>query len=183
MPRASTPDQRILKRLLQRSVDTVTHILDGAVATNDEGLAKVWIDALALGVDADQVQFLPTAIDHVLDAEVKFAAHDDRMRLTGELVEEVERYTVDFVVHVQALDVLAVIFHDDIDQVIDGAAVVTDEDFAVEELVVAQDAHDHLLVEAFWGGLEGDLHAAGLFRFEINISGGAVSVNGYFRGR
>ena len=45
---------------------------------------------------------MPTSLDHVLDTEVKLATHHDRVRFTRQLVEEVERDGVDFVIHVQA---------------------------------------------------------------------------------
>jgi len=46
---------------------------------------------------------------------------------------------VDFVIDVQTLDVLSVVFHNHVDKVIHGGGFVTDKNLAVEELVVAQD--------------------------------------------
>ena len=37
------PDQCILECLLQRSVDLITHLLDGGLITDDKGLAEVRI--------------------------------------------------------------------------------------------------------------------------------------------
>ena len=54
-----------------------------------------------LRVDAHQPQLLPAAVHDVLDAEVELAAHDGRVRLARELVEEVEADGVDLVVYVE----------------------------------------------------------------------------------
>ena len=151
-------------------MDPVTDVLNRAVAPDDQGLGKVGLDTFTLGVDADQVELLPAALDDVLDAQVHLARHDDGVGLARELIEEVERHRVDLVVDVQALDVLAVVLHDDVDEVVDGHVLVADEDLAVEDLVVAQDVHDHLLVQPLGRGLEGDFHAAGFFGFEVDVS-------------
>lgn len=63
------------------------------------------------------------------------------------------------------------LFHDDVDKVVDGDVFVADEHFAVEDLVVPQDVVDHFLVEVFGGCLEGDFHAAGGFDFEVDVAG------------
>lgn len=165
VPCARPPDQRILERVLERPVDGVAHVLDGTVAPHDERLVKVGLHALALGVDADEAQLLPAPVDDVLDPEVELAAHDHRVRLARQLVQEVERHAVDLVVHVQALDVLAVVLHDDVDEVVHGRVLVANEDLAVEDLVVAEDVVEHLLVEILGRGLECDFHAARLLRF------------------
>lgn len=170
--RAGAPDERILERVLERAVDPVAHILNGAVVAHNERLAKVRVGALALGVDAHEVELLPAPVDDVLDAEVELAAHDDGVVLARELVEEVERDAVDLVVDVQALDVLAVVLHDDVDEVVDGDVLVADEHLAVEDLVVAEDVVDHLLVNSLGGRLEGDFHAAGRFDLEVDVTGG-----------
>lgn len=171
MPSAGAPDQGVFEGLFERPVDAVAHVLDGAITPDDQSLAKVWVGALALGVDADQLELLPAAVDDVLDAQVELATHDARVRLTRKLVEEVQGHAVDLVVDVQALDVLAVVLHDHVDEVVDRHVLVAHQDFAVEDLVVAQDVHHHFLVQPVLGRrLEGDLHAAGLFGFEVDVS-------------
>lgn len=82
-------------------MNAVAYVLDGAVAAHNERLAEVRVDALALGIDADQRQLLPAAVDDILDAQIQLAAHDNRVRLTRELVEKVERDGVDLVVDVE----------------------------------------------------------------------------------
>jgi len=82
-----------------------------------------------------------------------------------------------------------VVFHDDVDEVVDGccdarmSAVTGGEEvygmgltvfvsyqhFAVEHLVVPQDVVEHLLVEVFRRGLEGDLHAACFLHFQVDV--------------
>lgn len=131
-------------------MNAVTDVLDGTVAADDQRLAKVRIHTLSLGVDADELELLPAAIHDVLDAEVELAAHDDGLRLAGELVQEVDRDAIDLVVHIETLDVLAVVLHDDVDEVVDGGVFVADEDFAVEDFVVAKDVEEHFFVEVLW---------------------------------
>ncbi len=55
---------------------------------------------LPFGIYPHELQFLPAALDDVLDAEVELAAHDDRVRLARELIEKAEADAVDFVVDV-----------------------------------------------------------------------------------
>lgn len=171
VPGTRAPHKRILERFLETAVDAVAHVLDGAVAPHNERLAKVRISALALGVDADEPQLLPAPVDDVLDAEVELAAHHHGLRLPGKLVEEVERDAVDLVVHVETLDVLAVVLHDDINEVVDRGILVTDEYLAVKHLVITQDVVDHLLVNVLGRCLERNLHTARLLRLQVNVAG------------
>lgn len=48
-----TPNECILEGLLERTVDAIAHVLDSAIAADDQRLTKVGVDSLALGVDAD----------------------------------------------------------------------------------------------------------------------------------
>lgn len=48
--------------------------------------------------------------------------------------------------------------------------LVSDQYFTVEDLVVAQDVVEHLLVQALRWRLKGDFHATSLLDFEINVS-------------
>lgn len=169
MSRTGTPYQGVLEGLLERPVDPITHVLNGTVAPHNQSLAEIRVGTLALGVDADEVELLPAAIDDVLDAQVELAAHDDGLGLAGQLIEEVERHAVDLVVDVEAVDVLAVVLHDDVDEVVHGGVLIADQDLAVEDLVVAEDGADHFLVEVFGRGLERDLHAAGFFGLEVDV--------------
>lgn len=101
MPRARAPHQRILEALLQRTMHLVTHVLDGAVLSHDQGFAEVGLHALPLRVYPHEVQLLPGAVDDIADAEVELAGHDDRVVFVRELVEELHRDAVDFVVDVE----------------------------------------------------------------------------------
>lgn len=168
--RARTPDQGVLEGVLESAMDPIAHVLNGAVAPHNQCLGEVGIHTLALRVDPDQLEFLPAALHDVLDTEVVLATHDDGLRLTGELVEEVKRDGVDLVVDVEALDVLAVVLHDDVDEVVDGGVFVADEDFGVEDLVVAEDVVEHLVIKILGGCLEGNLHTARRLRLEVNIA-------------
>ena len=60
--------------------------------------------------------------------------------------------------------------HDGVDEVVHGGVFVAHEDFDVEELVVAEDVVQHLLVKVFGGGLEGDFHAAGFFGLKVDVA-------------
>lgn len=93
------------------------------------------------------------------------------MRFPCKLVQEVERDAINFVVDVETLDVFAMVFHNDIDEVINGAVFISDENFAVENFVVAKDVVDHLLINILGGCLEGNLHTAGGLGFEVDVSG------------
>lgn len=62
------------------------------------------------------------------------------------------------------------IFHDDVDEVIYSTVFVSDEDFAVEDFVVAENVVDHFLIDIFGGCLEGYFHAASGFGFEVDVS-------------
>ena len=55
---------------------------------------------LPFSVHPYQTQLHPASVDDVLDAEIELAAHDYRVWFTGELVEELDADTVDFVVRV-----------------------------------------------------------------------------------
>lgn len=158
-------------------MDPVTHILDAAVTSHNQGLAKVGLHGLALRVYPNQLELLPAAVNHILDAQVQLAAHDDGLRLPRQTVQEIERNAINLVVHIQALDVLAVVLHDDVDEVVDGGVFVTHQDFAVEDFVVAEDVVEHLLVEMFRGRLEGDFHAACFFGFEIDVAARRTTVS------
>ena len=158
-------------------MDRVTHILNAASMSHNQGFAKVWFDALSLRVDPHQVQILPAPLDDVLHAEVKLAGHDNGVGFTGELVEEVERDGVDLVIHVQAVDVGAVVFHDHVDEVVDRGVFVPDEHLAVEHLVVAEDVVDELFVDVFRRGLERDFHAPGFLLLKVDVGWGAVEAN------
>lgn len=102
MLRALAPHQRILERLLHAPVDGVAHILDAAPLSHDQRFAEIRLDPLPLRVDAHEVQVGPAALDHVGDAEVQLAGHDDGVGFAREGVEEGERDGVDFVVDVEA---------------------------------------------------------------------------------
>lgn len=101
-------------------MNRIAYILNTAIPAHNQRLAEIRLDALALGVDADQAQFFPAAVDDFGDAEVELAAHDGCVGFAGEGVEVLERDGVDFVVDVEAFDVGAVIFHDDVDELVDG---------------------------------------------------------------
>lgn len=170
MPRTGAPHQRVLERLLERTMNPIADILNRTITPHDQRLAKVRVDTFSLRVQPDQSQLLPAPIHHVLDTQVQLATHDDRVGLARQLVQEIERYAVDLVVHVQTLDVLAVVLHDDVDEVVDGCFVIADEDLTVEHLVVAQDVVDHLFVNILGWGLEVDLHATCFLWLEVDVS-------------
>ena len=48
--------------------------------------------------------------------------------------------------------------------------LVTDQHFAVEQLIVAKYVVEHLLIEVFRRGLEGYFHSSGFLGFEINVA-------------
>jgi hypothetical protein len=63
-----------------------------------------------------------------------------------------------------------VVFHDGVDEVIDGGVFVADEHFAVEHFVVFEDVVEHFFVEVFGGRGEVDFHTAGFFGLEVDVA-------------
>ena len=57
--------------------------------------------AVPLCVDPHQLQLLPAALYDVLDPQVKLAAHDNSIRFSGELVQEIKRNGVYLIVDVK----------------------------------------------------------------------------------
>lgn len=94
--------QSILERLLQRPMNLITHILNTAIAPDNQRLAEIGIHAPPLRVDAHEAQLVPAALDDVLNAEVELARHHGGVGLAGESVEVLEGDGVDFVVDVEA---------------------------------------------------------------------------------
>lgn len=156
---------------------SVAHVFNGAVTPHNQCLAKVWVASFSLGVNADELELFPAPVHDVLDSQVKLAAHDDSVVFSGELVQKVKRDAVNLVVDVQTLDVLAVIFHNDVDEVVDSGVFVSDKYLAVENLVVAENVINHLLVYVVRWRLEGDFHAASLLDLEVDISAFFLSAN------
>ena len=100
VPRTGSPDHGVLERVLQRPVHLITHILDRGLVAYDESFAEVGLFPFSLGVDPHQLQLLPASVDDILDPQVELAAHDDRVRLSSQLVQEVQRDRVDLVVDI-----------------------------------------------------------------------------------
>lgn len=69
------------------------------------------------------------------------------------------------------------VFHDYVDEIVDGAVFVSDQYFAIEDLVVAKNVVDHFLINVFGRCLEGDFHAARGFGFEVDVSVWVSSVS------
>lgn len=59
------------------------------------------LDAIPLGIDSHQLELLPASLHYVLDSEIKLTAHDDRVGLSCQLVEKIERDRINLVVYVQ----------------------------------------------------------------------------------
>ena len=70
MSRTGTPYQRILERILESPVNAITYIFYSAVTAHNQSLAKIGLCTLALGVDADQLEFLPASVDDILNTQV-----------------------------------------------------------------------------------------------------------------
>lgn len=119
MLRARAPNKRVLETLLQRPVDRVAHILDVAALPHDQRFVERRLDASALRVYAHELQLFPAPLDDFFDAEVQLARHDGRVVFAGQVVEVLEADAVDFVVDVETLDVGSVVFHDDVDELVD----------------------------------------------------------------
>jgi len=171
MLRTRTPYQRKLERLLDCPVDLIANVLDCASSSHDQRLAEVRVIAPLLRVDAHQLQFLPAPIDNILETEVQLTRHDDGMRLACQLVQVRQTDGIDLIIDVQALDVLAMVDVDDVDEVVNCGVLVADQHFGVEDLVVLQHLVDHLFVKtAFGRRLEVDLHSAGLLGLQVDVS-------------
>ena len=120
MLRARTPHKRVLETLLQRPVNRIAHILNIAALPHNQRFFERRLDASALRVDAHELQFLPAALDDFFDAEVQLAGHYRGVVFARQGVEVLEGDAVDFVVDVEAFDVGSVVFHDDVDELVDG---------------------------------------------------------------
>ena len=89
VPRTGSPDHGVFERVLQRPMHLITHILDRGLVSYDQCFAEIRLFSFSLGVDPHQLQFLPASIDDILDPQVELAAHDDRVRLSSQFVQEV----------------------------------------------------------------------------------------------
>jgi hypothetical protein len=69
------------------------------------------------------------------------------------------------------------ILHDNINKVIHRSILISNKNFAVQHLVVAQDIVYQLLVEVLRWGLEVDLHAAGFLLLEIDVGWRSVEAD------
>jgi len=58
---------------------------------------------LPLGVDTNQAKFLPAAIYHVSDTEVKLTAHDDSVRFSCQHIHMIETDSIDLIVDIKAV--------------------------------------------------------------------------------
>jgi len=120
MLRTSTPNKRILETIFQRPVNRVAHILNITALPHNQRFVERWLDAFALRVDAHELQLFPAALDDFFNAEVQLAGHYRGVVFAGEGVEVLEADAVDFVVDVEAFNVGSVVFHDDVDELVDG---------------------------------------------------------------
>jgi len=116
MSSTRTPDHSILESLFQRPVDLITDFLNRGLVTDDEGLAEVRLFSFSKGIsalrtrssgwtiplriDTHQLQLLPAPFYDVLNPKVELAAHDYRIRLSGQLVEEVKTDRVYLVIDI-----------------------------------------------------------------------------------
>jgi hypothetical protein len=119
MLRRRAPNQSILETVLQRPVNRVAYVLDITALAHDQSFVKRGLNTLTLRIDAHELQFFPASLDHFCDSEVKFAGHDGCVVFAGESVEVLQADAVDFVVDVETLDVRSVLFHDDVDELVD----------------------------------------------------------------
>jgi hypothetical protein len=125
-------------------MNCIAHILNIAALPHNQRFLERRLHASALRVDAHELQFLPAALDDFFDAEVQLAGHDGGVVFAREGVEVLEGDAVDFVVDVEAFDVGSVVFHDHVDELVDGCwgvVVLVDDDFFVdlgEEEVVSE---------------------------------------------
>ncbi len=101
-------------------MNRITNILNRTLIPHNQRFREIWVDAFPFGVDPDQFELVPAALDDVCDAEVELAGHDLGVRFVGEGVEVLEGDGVDFVVDVEAFDVGAVVLHYDVYELVDG---------------------------------------------------------------
>lgn len=114
-----TPDQRILEAVFKCPVDRIANILDVAALSDNKSFVETGFNTLALGVNSHELEFFPTPLDHFFHAEVELTGHDGCVWLACEVVEMLQADAVDLVVDVETLDVRSVVFHDDIDELVD----------------------------------------------------------------
>lgn len=165
MSSTRAPNKRILKRILQRPMNRITYILHRALLSHNQCLPEIWIHSLPFRIHPNQSEFFPASLYDVRDTEIKLTGHDAGIGFPREFIEEIEGHGVDLVIYVEAFYIFAVVFHDDVYEIVYGDVLIPDEDFAVEDFVVPEDVVDHFLVDVFGWVLEGYFHAAGGFRF------------------
>jgi hypothetical protein len=81
----------------------IADIFNCTPMSHNERFTEIWVHALPLGVDSDQVQHFPAAIHDVHDAEVEFAGHDCGVGFVGEGVEVLHGDGIYFVVDIEAM--------------------------------------------------------------------------------
>ena len=81
-------------------------MLHSGAVSHDDTTHSVRAFTLAFGVDAGEIEGFPDLLQQRVHVEVQFAAHDDRVRQTGEPVNLLNGDLVDLVVDVEAAHVL-----------------------------------------------------------------------------
>jgi hypothetical protein len=141
----STPHHCVSKVLYHIPMDFVAEVLDGGPASlDDDWHVVVWVFSLGFGVDADEVEVFPHAVDEFVEVPAEIASDGYVVLDLVEDVELVEGDGVDFIESVEAGDVLAVAL-DDIDDVVLGGVALY-QDVRVVDAVLLEDGLDGLVV-------------------------------------
>ena len=171
MLRAHAPHLRVFQSARQRVVYLIAevfHRAPAAVVREHDGLVEVGFLSRLFRVDADQAHVVPRPSKEVVHPEFHVARDADAVRAAAQGIDLLDRQRVDFVVHVQTPDVLAVALQD-VNELIHGD-VFAEQQLAVMDLVLREylqyRALGHLRESARNDVVH--LHAAAVLRFDVD---------------
>ena len=128
-------------------MDLLAYTFDHAsvsVICKDNRVAEIRKLLRLFGVHSDEIKHIPHLLKKHIEVEFHVATDDHTVGSSGEIVDLFHRDSVDFVVAIEARDILSVSF-DDIDQIIN-SAVIMDENFSIVKLIFSEDIFDCSLI-------------------------------------
>lgn len=123
--------------------DTFDHA-SVSVISEDNRVTEIRELLRFLGVHPDEIKHVPHLLKKHIEVEFHVATDDHTVGSSGEIVDLFHRDSVDFVVAIEARDILSVSF-DDIDQIIN-SAVVVDEHFSIMKFIFSENIFDCPLI-------------------------------------
>ena len=143
--RAGSPHQRIaklLQQVLRDLRDGALHSESVSILAENDGLVEGRRLGSALRVDSKQPHVLPDQLENRIHVEIEANRADRAVRETSKPIHVLNADRIDFVVHLEPLDVLPIAF-DHVDQLVH-AIIVPENHFRVVDSVLAL-THPHTL--------------------------------------